>query len=118
LKKVQEFRKKKSKFVRVDEFAGKGKTIEILEIENDPNGRFGDTIQIKFREPKTNTERIWSTSSIRAINAIYPLVERGVTLIHVWTVGKGMDTQYYAKEVKFQTNKVKKGKRKSRGNSE
>ncbi len=112
LRKVKEFMARKSKFVRAQEFAGKGKTLEILDLEDDVKGKFGDTLQIKLREPETNTERIWSTSSIRAINAIYPLIKRGVTLIHVWTTGIDMDTQYYAKEVGSQGSKVKKGQRK------
>ena len=103
---------RKSKFVRAQEFTGKGKTLQILDVEDDVNGKFGDSIQIKLREPETNTERIWSTSSIRALNAIYPLIKRGVTLIHVWTTGKDMDTQYYAKEVGSQGSKVKKDRRK------
>jgi len=100
LKRVEEFRAKKSKFVRAEEFAGKGKTLEVLDVEYDVNGKFGDTIQIKFKEPKTNTERIRSTWSIRAINAIYPLLEQGVLLMHVWTTGKAMDSMYYADDAK------------------
>ncbi|HET7344352.1 MAG TPA: hypothetical protein VFJ05_00590, partial [Nitrososphaeraceae archaeon] len=59
-----------------------------------------------------------NTGSIRALSAISPLFEKGITLIHVWTTGKGMDTQYYAKEVGRQGGKVKKGRRnKSQQNS-
>jgi hypothetical protein len=104
LKKIREFRKKKSKFVRADEFAGKGKTIEILEIEDDVKGKFGDTIQVKLREAETNAERIWSISGIRATNALLPLVERGIKRIHVWTTGTGTNTMYYAKEAGAKQN--------------
>ena len=119
LKKIREFRKKKSKFVRADEFAGKGKTIEILEIEDDVKGKFGDTIQVKLREVETNAERIWSISGIRATNALLPLVERGIKRIHVWTTGTGTNTMYYAKEAGAKQNKkeveVTEKKRKATG---
>jgi hypothetical protein len=79
-----------------------------LDVEYDVNGKFGDTIQIKFKEPKTNTERNRSTWSIRAINAIYPLLEQGVLLMHVWTTGKAMDSMYYADDAKHRkSGKVK-----------
>jgi len=32
---------RKSKFVRAEEFAGKGKTIEILDVDTEGNGKFG-----------------------------------------------------------------------------
>ena len=49
------------------------------------------SVQIEFREPKNEKERIWNTGSIRALSAISPLFERGITLMHVWTTGQGMD---------------------------
>ena len=91
--------------MRADEFAGKGKTIEILEIEDNVKGKFGDTIQVKLREVETNAERIWSISGIRATNALLPLVERGIKRIHVWTTGTGTNTMYYAKEAGAKQNK-------------
>ena len=111
-RKIKEFMARKSKFVRAEEFAGKGKTIEILDVDTEVDGTFGPSVQIKFREPKNEKERIWNTGSIRALRAISPLYETGITLMHVWTTGKGMDTQYYAKEVGHQGGKVKKGRRK------
>ena len=112
LRKVKEFMARKAKFVRAEEFAGKGKTIEILDVDTEVDGKFGPSVQIKFREPKNENERIWNTGSIRALSAISPLFEKGIMLMHVWTTGKGMDTQYYAKEVGSQGGNVKKGRRK------
>jgi hypothetical protein len=111
-RKVKEFMAQKSKFVRAEEFAGKGKTIEILDVDTEGNGKFGPAVQIKLREPTNEKEGIWNTGSIRALSAISPLFEKGITLMHVWTTGQGMDTQYYAKEMGRQGDKVKKGRRK------
>ena len=47
------------------------------------------SVQLKFREPKNENERIWNTASIRALSAISPLFEKGITLMHVWTTGTG-----------------------------
>jgi hypothetical protein len=114
LRKVKEFMAQKFKFVRADEFAGKGKSIEILDVDTEVNGKFGPSVQIKLKEPRSENERIWNVSSIRALKAISPLFEKGITLMHVWTTGKGMDTQYYAKEVGGrQGSKLKKNRRKS-----
>jgi hypothetical protein len=105
---------KKFKFVKAEEFAGKGKSIEILDVDTEADGKFGPSVQIRLREPRSENERIWNVSSIRALKAISPLFEKGITLMHVWTTGKGMDTQYYAKEVGGQQGrKVKKDRRKS-----
>ena len=109
LRKVKEFMARKSKFVRAEEFAGKGKSIEILDVDTEVDGKFGPAVQIKFKEPKNEMERIWNTGSIRALSAISPLFEKGITLMHVWTTGKGMDTQYYAREVERREGKMKKG---------
>jgi hypothetical protein len=98
LEKVKEFIAHKSKFIKAEEFAGKGKILEILDIDTEANGKFGESVQFKFREPKNNTERIWNTSSTRALRAVTPLLEKGISLIHVWTTGTGTDTMYYAKE--------------------
>lgn len=111
-RKVKEFMARKSKFVRAEEFAGKGKSIEMLEVDTEVDGKFGPSVQIKLREPNNEKERIWNTGSIRALRAISPLFEKGITMMHVWTTGKGMDTQYYAKEVGHQGDKVKEGRRK------
>lgn len=115
LKKVKEFMTKKFKFVRAEEFAGKGKSIEVLDVDTEVDGKFGPTVQIRLREPRSENERIWNVSSVRALKAISPLFEKGITLMHVWTTGKGMDTQYYAKEVGGQQgSKVKKNRRSAR----
>ena len=117
-RKVKEFMAQQLKFVRAEEFAGKGKSIEILDVNTEVDGKFGPSVQIKLREPKNERERIWNTGSVRALKAISPLFEKGITLMHVWTTGKGMDTQYYAKELGHQGGKVKKGlKKKNQQNS-
>jgi hypothetical protein len=112
LKKVKEFMAQKFKFVRAEEFAGKGKSMEILEVDTEVDGKFGPAVQIKLREPHDAKERIWNTSSIRALKAISPLIERGATLMRVWTTGKGMDTQYFAEEIERLGSKVEKSRRK------
>ena len=53
-------------------------------------------LQFKVKEPKSNRERIWNVSSIRALRAINPLLEKGKRLIHVWTTGTGTDKLYHA----------------------
>lgn len=104
---------RKSKFVRAEEFAGKGTSIEILDVDPEVDGKFGPAVQIKCRDPKNEMERIWNTGSIRALRAVSPLFEKGITLMHVWTTGKGMDTQYFAEEVgRRQGGKVKKSRSK------
>lgn len=51
LKKVKEFMAKKFKLVRAEEFAGKGKSIEILDVDTEVDGKFGPSVQIRLREP-------------------------------------------------------------------
>lgn len=113
LRKVKEFMARKLKFVRAEEFAGKGKSIEILDVDTEVDGKFGPSVQIKLREPKSERERIWNISSIRALKAISPLLEKGITFMHVWKTGEDKDTQYYAKEVGHQGDIVKKGRRRN-----
>ena len=86
-KKVQDFKAEKSKFIRSEEFEGDGKIIEILDIDTKAEGKYGPTIQFAVREPKSNRNRIWDCSSIRAVKAIDPLLEIGESLIRVWTTG-------------------------------
>jgi hypothetical protein len=97
LKKVKNFIAQKSKFISPSEFAGNGKTIDILDY-SDADGKYGPVLQVKFRDPKNNRERIWNISSVRAARAIEPLLEQGKGLIHVWTTGTGTDTMYHAKD--------------------
>lgn len=112
-RKVKEFMAQKLKFVRTEEFGGKGKSIEILDVDTEVDGKFGPSVQIKLREPNNEKERIWNTGSIRALRTISPLFEKGITLMHVWTTGKGMDTQYFAEEIgRRQGGKVKKSRSK------
>lgn len=99
LKKVKEFIAQKSKFISPGEFAGNGKTIEIVDY-SDADGKFGPVLQVKFRDPKNNRERIWNISSVRAAKAIEPLLEQGKALIHVWTTGTGTDTMYHAEDAR------------------
>ena len=100
---------KKSKVVRAEEFAGKGKIMEVLDVDTEANGKFGESVHIKFREPETKNERIWNTSSIRALTAVSPLLEKGITLLHIWTTGTGMDTMYYAEDAnEVQSTRVQK----------
>jgi hypothetical protein len=47
-RKVKEFMARKSKFVRAEEFAGKGKTIEILDVDTEDDGKLGPSVQIKL----------------------------------------------------------------------
>ncbi|MPZ07059.1 MAG: hypothetical protein GEU26_11705 [Nitrososphaeraceae archaeon] len=114
LKKVKEFMAGKLKFVRPVEFAGKGKSIEILDIDTEANGKFGPCVQIKLKEPESGNERIWNTTSIRALRVVFSLFEGGITRMHVWTRGTGTDTQYYAKELEHQEpRKMEKGRKKN-----
>ncbi len=99
LKKVKEIMAQKYKFIRASEFAGKGKTLEVLDVDTEANGKFGPTVQLKVKEPKSSKERIWNITSIRALRAVTPLLEEDITLIHVWTTGTGTDTMYHVKEV-------------------
>jgi hypothetical protein len=115
LRKVKEFMARKLKFVRAEEFAGKGKFVEILDVDTEAEGKFGPSVQIRLREPKNGIERIWNVSSVRALKAISPLLENGISLMRVWTTGNGMDTQYFAEEVGHQRDEMKKRQRKRNG---
>ena len=53
LKKVKEIMAQKYKFIRASEFAGKGKTLEVLDVDTEANGKFGPTVQLKVKEPKS-----------------------------------------------------------------
>jgi hypothetical protein len=99
LKKVKDFIAQKSKFINASEFAGNGKTLDILDYSN-ADGKYGPVLQVKFRDPKNNRERIWNISSVRAARAIEPLLQQDIRLIHVWTTGNGTDTMYYAKDAR------------------
>ena len=99
LKKVKDIIAQKSKFIRASEFAGKGKILEILDVDTEFEGKFGPTVQLKVKESNSNNERIWNITSVRALIGISPLLDKGVTLIHVWTTGSGMDTMYHVREV-------------------
>jgi hypothetical protein len=98
LKKVKDVMAQKSKFINAGEFAGKGRTLEILDVDPEVKGKFGPVVQLKVRDPKSNMEKIWNCSSVRALRAVIPLLEKGITLIHVWTTGTGMHTMYNAKD--------------------
>jgi hypothetical protein len=98
-KKVQDFKAEKSKFIRSEEFEGDGKIIEILDIDTKAEGKYGPTIQFAVRDPKSNRNRIWDCSSIRAAKAIDPLLEIGESLIRVWTTGVGTEKLYHAEAV-------------------
>ena len=76
-KKIQDFKAEKSKFIRSEEFEDAGKIIEILDIDTKADGKYGSSLQFAVREPKSNRERIWDCSSIRAVKAIEPLLEIG-----------------------------------------
>jgi hypothetical protein len=99
LKKIKEILAQKSKFIRASEFAGNGKTIEVLDVDTEVDGKFGPTVQLKVKEPKSNNERIWPVTSVRALREVSPLLDKGTTLMHVWTTGTGVDTMYNVKEV-------------------
>jgi hypothetical protein len=70
-----------------------------LDIDTEVEGKFGPTVQLKVKEPNSSNERIWNITSVRALIEISPLLDKGITLIHVWTTGTGMDTMYHVKEV-------------------
>jgi hypothetical protein len=99
LRKIKDFIAQKSKFISPSEFAGNGKTIEIIDY-SDADGKFGPVLQVKLRDPKNNRERIWPISSVRAARAIEPLLEQGKALIHVWTTGTGIDTMYHVEDAR------------------
>jgi hypothetical protein len=114
LEKVKDFIAQKSKFISASEFTGNGQTIEVLDYSN-ADGKYGPVLQVKFRDPKNNRERIWNISSVRAARAIEPFLEQGLGLIHVWTTGSGTNTMYHAKDAsKVQKSKVKLNGRGSR----
>jgi hypothetical protein len=60
LKKVKDIIAQKSKFIRASEFAGKGKTLEVLDIDTEVEGKFGPTVQLKVKEPNSTNDRIWN----------------------------------------------------------
>lgn len=95
-RKIKEVMAEKSKFISPEEFAGAGKILDILDVDPEAKGKYGPVVQFKVKEPKSNRERIWNVSSIRALRAINPLLEKGKRLIHVWTTGTGTDKLYHA----------------------
>ena len=107
LKKVKDFIAQKSKFVSANEFAGNGKTLDILDYSN-ADGKYGPVLQVKFRDPRNNRERIWNISGVRAAKAIEPLLQQDIRLMHVWTTGNGTDTMYYAKDARGRQQKSSK----------
>jgi hypothetical protein len=95
------FHANKKDFIKAEEFAGEGKIIQILKYENtEAHGDFQPGIQFTCREPETGQERLWTTSSTRAIEAVEPYVERGVDMIRVYKTGTNKNnTYYFAEEV-------------------
>jgi hypothetical protein len=114
-RRIKEVMAEKSKYIKPDEFAGAGKIIDILDVDPDAISKYGPVVQFAVKEPKTNRDRIWPCTSIRALTAINPLLEKGKRLIHVWTTGTGTDKMYYAEAVSGGRQQEKSGKVKRKG---
>lgn len=104
---VQEHMAKQGKYIKAVEFEGNGKVLEIIKAEADLKGKFGEAIQFLVREPETNKERLWTTSSSRAIAAVFALMKKGQNLMRIWSTGTGTDKQYYAEAVQMKKKKKK-----------
>lgn len=89
----------KSRFVKAEEFAGKGLVIEILAVEKIKKGKFGETLQVKLLDVKDNKERLWGITGQRAGAAVMSMMAKGIKRMVIWTKGRGMNTQYFAKPV-------------------
>lgn len=57
------FHASRKNFIKAEEFAGKGKILQILKYENtEEHGNFQSGMQFTCREPETGLERLWTTS--------------------------------------------------------